>query len=156
MDAIPASTTAFKFSDLADILSVIGFGITLIGLGLTIYVLLTIRKIKSYYVFKARVPDLLKAMSKHGSKLAQFHNDFENSKPQILLEVGQAEVTLKSLNAKVDKQIKISINEVAKQISDYKTYQEKSRAWNIYISLQKVNQEITNLQEDRKWESNNA
>jgi hypothetical protein len=92
----------FKFSDFADVLSVIGFCFT-------IYVLLTIRKIQNYYVFKARVPDLLKKISKHTSQLSQLHNEFEHSKPQILLEIGQTEVALKSLDKKVNRTIKNSI-----------------------------------------------
>jgi len=139
----------FKFSDFADVISVIGFCFT-------IYVLLTIRKIKNFYVFKARVPDLLKKVSKHASQLSQFHNNFEDSKPLILLEIGQVEVILKSLNKKVNRQVKSSIKEVNKHISGYKIYRDKSRLWDIYVSLQKVNQEVVNLQEDRNWESNNG
>ncbi len=149
MEEIIAWIKEIRLSDIADVLEVVGFV-------LTIYVLITIKKIKNYYVFKARVPDLLKKMSKHASQLSQYHKDFENSKPEILLEIGQAEVILNSLSKKVGKQVNSSIKEVTKQILYYKTYQEKSRAWDIYISLQKVHQEIINLQEDRKWESNNA
>lgn len=138
-----------KFSDFADVISVIGFCFT-------IYVLVTIRKIKNFYVFKARVPDLLKKSTELASHLSQFHSDFENSKQQILYEIGQVEVILKSLNKKVNRQVKSSIKEVNKHIVDYKNYRDKSRLWDIYVSLQKVNQEVINLQEDRSWENNNG
>lgn len=149
MEAFNAWIENFSFSSFADVMSVIGFCFT-------IYVLLTIRKIKNFYVFKARVPDLLKKVTKQASQLSQFHNNFEDSKPQILLVIGQVEVTLKSLNKKVDRQVKNSIKEVSKHISGYKTNRDKSRLWDIYVSLQKVNQEIVNLQEDRSWETNNG
>lgn len=140
---------SIRFSDFADLLSVISFG-------LTIYVLLTIRKIKTFYVFNARVPDLLKGLAKQNTQLLSLYNQFEESKPQILLHISSTQVTLDSLSKKVDKNIQASIKEVATQISSYKSSEEKNELWKIYVELAKVHQEITHLLEDRKWESNNA
>lgn len=107
-------------------------------------------------MFKGRVPDLLKKSSKHASQLSQFHNDFDESKPLILLELGQIEVILESLDRKVDRQVRSSIKETRSRIREYKDYRNKAQLWEVYVSLQKMNQVIVNLQEDQKWESNNG
>lgn len=143
MESLRVWLRTLTFADLADFLSVIGFC-------LTVYLLFTIRKIKNYYVFKVRVPDLLKVMAKQASTLAQLHQAFDESKLAILLEIGKAEVTLRSLSPKVDRSIRASINEGIWNMDHYPPFPTKTRVWDIYVGMQKVSQQIINLQEDRR------
>jgi hypothetical protein len=139
-----------NFDDIANVASIL-------SLLLTIYVLYTVRKIKNYYVFKARVPELVNQISDHASKLALFHNDYENSREQILLELGKAEVTLSSLKKKVDRKTRRLITTAITTVQSYNRYtRDKDQLWKIYIDLQKVVQEVINVQGDREWESHNA
>jgi len=138
------------FDDIANVSSVL-------SLLLTVYVLYTVRKIKSYYVFKARVPELVHQIAEQASRLALFHNDYKNSRQQIALELGQVEVTLSSLRKKVDRQTKKRITSAVERIGEWNSYKEdKNRLWAVYVDLQKVIQEVKNVQEDREWESHNA
>jgi predicted PurR-regulated permease PerM len=142
-----------NLSHTADILSVIGFVITIIGFVVTLFVFVTIRNIRSFYVFQARVPDLLDKISEHSTRLVKYNKLYDKSKPDILLEIGQIEVTLKSLKKKVSKEIQASIGKTNKEIISYKSNPYQDQFWKIYVSLQQVKQEITYLQEDQKWES---
>jgi len=138
------------FSDVGSIAS-------LISLGMTFYVLYTVRKIKNFYVFKARVPELTEQLEGHASKLVEFHGDFKNSKEKILLEIGKAEVTLKSLEKKVGRRTKKSVAVVVNLIRDYSPYnQSQDYLWKIYVELQKVIQEVIDVQSDRAWENPNG
>ncbi len=148
-----------NLSHTVDILSVIGFVITLIGfpisvisLVITLYVYQSIENIKGQYVSKARVPDLLKNLNKHASKLSEYYGDFDNSKDAILLEIGNTEVALDFLKGKVSKQIQTSIEKAYVQISNYKANPERDKLYAVYVDLQKVNQGTFYLQQDQKWE----
>lgn len=63
-------------SVLADVLSIIGFV-------LTIFVLYDTRKIRSLYKFKGRGPALIRDLSKLSLTLSTYLNQFEDFLPQI-------------------------------------------------------------------------
>lgn len=82
--------SGFKLEDWGSIASIT-------GLVITVVVFFNIRKIKEFYIFKGRVPELLVRLAKHASNLSAFHKEFEDSLQQIEEEVGLSEITLKSL-----------------------------------------------------------
>lgn len=148
-DWLPTWIKNITLSDIANVSE-------LIGLTMTFYVFYTIRKIKNYYVFKARVPELTQELSGHASKLSEFHNEYKDSQQLIILELGRAEVTLKSLKGKVGRPTKKSISGVMNLIEEYKRKKNKDNLWGIYVELQKVIQEVATIQGDRAWENYNG
>jgi hypothetical protein len=135
----------------------VGSAASIVSFAITLYLLYAVRKIKSFYVFKARVPELTEQLKEHASKLADLHRDFKESREQVLLEIGKAGVTLKSLKKKVGRPTKKSISVVIKLIDDYNPHnQTPSYLWKIYVELQKVIQEIISVQSDRAWENPNG
>lgn len=138
------------FSDLGTLASILSFVITL-------YVFFAVRKIKSFYVSKARVPELIDQLKEHASHLADLHRDFNDSRPQVLLEIGKAEVTLRSLKNKVRRPTKKSVAVVIKLIKSYGPYnQTQDNLWKIYVEMQKLIQEVVGVQSDRAWENPNG
>lgn len=91
----------------------VGSAASIISFVITLYLLYAVRKIKSFYVSKARIPELTEQLKEHASKLADFHRDFEESRQQVLLEIGRAEVTLKSLKKKVTRPTRKSVRVVS-------------------------------------------
>lgn len=149
-DSLLTGIRKITFSGVGNVASILSFAIT-------VYLLYTVRKIKSLYVFKARVPELVEDLREQASKLATFHQDFNVSRPQVLLEIGKAEVTLKDLKKKVGRPTRKSLAIVIKLIADYSPYnQTPDYLWKIYVELQKVIQEIIGLQSDRAWGNPNG
>ena len=137
--------------------SALGNTASIISLIITVYLFYAVRKIKSFYVSKARVPELIRELKEHASHLAEFHRDFEDSSEQVLLEIGKAEVTLKSLRNKVQRPTRKSVSRVLKLIKTYTPfYRTKDNLWKIYVEMQKLIQEIAGAQSDRDWENPNG
>src|SRR6266446_172939 len=133
------------FSDVGSVAS-------LLSLAITIYLFHAVRRIKSFYVFKARVPELTEQLRTHASRLATLHRDFDGSRDEVLLELGKAEVTLKSLKKKIGRPTKKSVGKAIKLIDNYPYNKTKNNLWQVYVDLQKVVQEVIEVQSDRSWE----
>lgn len=135
----------------------LGSAASILSLIITLYLFYAIRKIKSFYVSKARVPELIEQLEGYASNLADFHRDFKKSREQVLLEIGKAEVTLKSLKKKVGRPTRKSVTVVIRMIKNYSPYnQTQDNLWKIYVEMQKLIQEVIGLQSDRAWENPNG
>ncbi|HEB36124.1 hypothetical protein LCGC14_0953010 [marine sediment metagenome] len=126
---------------------------SILGLILSILIFFFIRKIKSFYIFKIRVPGLSKRLQDIASSISSYLNDYESSINSIDEAVVTCEVVLKSLKGKLSGSIKKAIKDLIKKIDqnsyDYRT---KDNIRDIYISILKISEEIKELQEDSKWE----
>jgi hypothetical protein len=136
-------------STVADALSVVGFIIT-------IKVFLDLRKIKSFYVFKGRIPELIRNLDAHAARLASYYDDHDISRQGIKLELAQAEVTLNSIRRKVDRPTKRTVDAASEAISAYDDtlmpHQSRELLWNVYIEIRKAVDELVNRQKDVEWE----
>ena len=127
---------------------------SIVSLLLTIIIFIAIRKIKSYYIFTGRVPELVKSLNKIASEINNCLNDFKGAIHKISMELANAEVTLKTLRNKINnRSLKKSISKLIKQIKGYKTINDgEKKLRDIYIKLRKIIREIKELQKDQKWE----
>jgi predicted PurR-regulated permease PerM len=131
----------------------IGSVASILGLVLTILIFLSLRKIRRFYVFTARVPELLDKLTKHAGKISEYQKEFSNSQQEIELELSKAEVVLKSLKKKVSRQTKSSINNVLKTVKTYyNSISDSKSLWEVYVKIQILIDEIKELQLDIKWE----
>ena len=120
---------------------------------LTILIFINLRRIRSYYLFTARVPELADQLKAVSSKLAGYLNEFDDFVPQITLELAGVEVTLLSLSRKVDGRTKRSVNSLLKSVRAYDPKAKDSEAlWDIYVDMHKVVVAIEDLQQDKKCE----
>lgn len=135
----------------------VGSAASLISLVITVYLFYAVRKIRSFYVSKARVPELTKQLGSHASRLVILHGDFKTSRDEVLLELGQVEVTLRFLKKKIGRPTKKSVARVLKLIDNYSPHNaNKDQLWKIYVDLQKVIQEVVEVQSDQSWENPNG
>jgi predicted PurR-regulated permease PerM len=101
-----------EFTSVANVLSVIGFVLTL-------YVSFAIRNIRKYYIFTARVPELVRRLKEHNSKISELLNDYENSMQAIDIEIASMQVILNSLKSKISGNGKKSTRELISQTKSY-------------------------------------
>lgn len=131
----------------------IGSVASILGFLLTILIFLTLRSIRRFYVFTARVPELLKKLIKHARKISEYQKEFSNSQQEIELELAEAEVVLNSLKKKVSRQTKSAVNSTLKTVKAYNNSSNDSKSlWAVYVEMQKLITEIQELQSDLKWE----
>ena len=121
---------------------------------LTIFVFFNVRKIKAYYSFTARIPELIDRLTEHTSKLNSYHQEFENSLQLIDEELAKSEASLEALQKKVDRPTRTLIKGILEKISKYKQTRRKNsdEFWKIYVEMSKVTAKVRDLQEERKWE----
>ncbi len=133
-------------------LSDLGNAASIIGLLLTIMIFINLRNIKRFYIFTARVPELLEKMRQHAGKISSYQEDFSNSGQEIELELAGAEITLKSLKGKVSRRTKSSIKRVLKAVKNYdRTEKDQDKLWAVYVEIHKLIAEVQELQSDLKW-----
>lgn len=138
----------FSFSDVGSIASISAFFLTLL-------ILLNIRRIKTFYIFKIRAPELCKKLKLIVSNIYTFLNDYESSSISIDVEVAKCEVVLKSLKRKLSGSTKKSVKYAISKLNDYQNKHGKKTEDNlrgIYVDALKILEEIITIQEDFKWE----
>jgi hypothetical protein len=128
---------------------------SLIGFLLTIWVLFDVRNIKSYYVFKVRVPQHVKKLKKYAANLSEYMNDFEGMLPQVEMELASIEVELESLRRKLDRKPGRPVDQLLRDVKAYNKAQTKDikALRRIHIDLHKAVTRIEEIQEDLRWES---
>ncbi len=127
---------------------------SIIGFALTIWVLIDVKNIKSYYVFRVRVPQHIEQLQDFASHILDLKNRFEESLDEIDVVLANTDVELESLIKKVNKETQVSLKNLRKQIQEYSaTFPRSERQlWEIYIALNKVIGKVSNLQQDQNWE----
>ena len=135
-------------------LSNIGSVASILGIGLSLYVIYNVREIRKSYLFTARAPALLKSLRNHSSNVNDLLKDFETSVEEIEAELARCLPILESLKRKVDRHERKSISEVVQLISANKTLSvgSKNTVRDIYKELLKVEEAMRNLHKDKQWE----
>ena len=134
------------FTALVNAISVIGFIVTIL-------VYLDVRNIKKAYIFAGRIPDLMKKLKKHSTNINSLLNDYEGSKSQILEELARTEITLKSLEKKTKGHLKRTTTLLIKEVKAYNSSTGTAEnVRSIYINIIKVQEAITDYQQDQVWE----
>jgi hypothetical protein len=129
-----------------NVLSVLGFGVT-------IYVMFGVRQIKNNYTSRIRVPELRLKLGEHISNIGGFLNDYANNTNQIAPQLEQTESVLKAIKKRLGRVEAKKIQEVLVLMnnlqSNLKGQEEPVR--NIYNRLHGVNAELEQWENDMKW-----
>jgi hypothetical protein len=126
---------------------------SLIGLLVTFWVAMSVRRIKSFYIVTARVPELARRLKQHSSALATYLNDFEAFKDKIREELVVTEVTVNSLRRKVSGQTKRTVKVLWKEMRRANGLGvDSSSARALYLRIIHVNEQLKDLQSGLKWE----
>lgn len=103
--------------------------------------------------FRARAPLLIKELSRAGSNLNRFLNEYDDSLPQVKEEMTRAAVKLRSLRRNVNREQRRSIKRVLRYIDRCEvSVQNEDNVRVVYIEIIKVIEELKDYQKDLKWE----
>jgi len=93
----------------------IGTIASVIGVLISAYVLVELKIIKRKFLFKARIPDLIKSLKNHTKEMSQRLNDFDGSKRDLETDLTRCGATLKNLKSKVDRNTRQTTNQLIKK-----------------------------------------
>jgi hypothetical protein len=135
-------------------LSNIGSVASILGIGLSLYVIYNVREIRKSYLFTARAPALLRSLHARSSNINDLRKEFATSIDEIEAELARCLPILESLKRKVGRQERKSISEVVQLITANKTLSagSKNAVSDIYRELIKVEEAMRNLHKDKQWE----
>ena len=128
----------------ADVASILGFLVT-------IAVALTVRRLRAFYMFKVRVPELTARIAEKASSISTRAADFNNTKDEIAVEFRQIGVLLMSLAQKASGAPKTAAKRLGKELKQTRI-SSRSDVTNIYAEIQTVLAQFDEVQRDREWE----
>ena len=130
--------------DISDVASII-------GVLFTAFILIEIKIIKRKFLFKARIPELLRSLKNHAKEISQKLNDFDDSMRDIETNLTRCSATLKNLKSKVDRNTGQTTQRLIKRIQKRHKPLQKEDVWKIYNDLQALIDSLSHLQKDIKW-----
>jgi hypothetical protein len=132
------------------VLAILGDVASVIGFFLTIAVYIGLRRIRTFYVFRARVPELADRLREKASTIATLLADYEGSKQQIQIELAEVVVLARSVRDKSAGDPKVEAKQLLKLIQ--KRAEAADAAWGIYVQMQTLLVTLREIQLDLKWE----
>lgn len=137
---------------------------SIFGFLLSIWVLYTVKKLRNYYLIKARTPEIIKDINNFSKELNSYLRDIENNKNEIIVVVKKCEFTLKSLRRKSTKDLVSLIDKMLLRISNLKKggpirlnpfkppiWSFNDEAWELYSDMQGVLQGLKETANDSNW-----
>lgn len=146
--AITSFFTSPEFTSFVNFLSVFGFL-------LTVYVGLTVRKIKYSYAAKIRVPALKIQVQTHISNLGGFLNDYQNNTNLILTEVAKLEPVIFALKNRLRRAERNKVNTVIYLLKNRRNHIQTTEAGvrELYNQLNGLISELEQWENDKSVES---
>jgi|GEM_PF-2743315 len=164
-----AITTFFTSKEITAFATVV----TILSFFMTLYVMFTINKIRKFYIFNARVPEIIERLTDITSKISIQLNSFDGINRALNEILVNAEVELSSLTRKVDGSLKNQASSLATEIrilsgrNSWKDHIQISSLFSnnhnstrtpedsiqyIYLSLYKLTEECKTRYKDARWE----
>jgi hypothetical protein len=145
--------------------STIGNWSSIIGLGVSLWVLYSVKKIKLHFTLKARIPELIYQLEEYSKTFNSLLNDIKSNRMEIITTSKKLEFTLQSLNnkanANIDEAIKIMFSRIKKLKNGKdnfvnallkKGWSFDDESWNLYTDLQGVLQGLKESKKDAEWD----
>jgi len=139
---------------------------SLLGLFVTVVIYMSLAKIRRFYVYTARVPDLNEKLEEVASQISEHLNSYEGNTTKTFEILAHAEVTLKSLRGTIkgpiNSQIKSVVNKIQAACGKHSLLSyfrkednmenQKSGLEDIYVSIYKIVIECKEDYEASRWE----
>jgi hypothetical protein len=141
-----------SISEVANWASIVGLLISLAGLGISIWVLVTTLKLKSEFRLRIGIPRLLNKLTENASTLKELDRKFASSRRLIVEELIKIEANIHSVKEKDDK-TEDSVAHVQSVIKLYRDdADDRDKLWAVEDSLLLLIEKIKNIQDDRMEE----
>lgn len=145
-ELIATDLTSVKFTAIVNLLSVIGFAIT-------VWVMFGVRQIKAQYTSRIRIPELKNKLSDGASQLGEYLNDYENNRNAIAIEIEKIEPVLKAIKKRLGWSETGKIKEALKELKlcQKNGAQNVDQVRKIYNTLYGISAELEQWENDKKW-----
>ena len=133
-------------------------GFSLIGFFITAYVLVEVRRIKSAFLARARLPDLIKELSKAGSALNIHLGQWEKQRNEARGQIKIAAALIKSALTMLPKPEKSELELIHKKLVDAaqhfsdEEYSNIDAGWDLYSDIQSCITSMNQVTKNMKWE----
>ncbi|MEJ8675690.1 hypothetical protein [Chromobacterium amazonense] len=133
-------------------------GVSFIGFGITIYVLIEVRSIKNSFLRKARLPEVIRDLSKAGSALSSTLSggvsQRNESHCQIKIAASLIKSTIRILPKEEKEEIVRVYSKLATAASDinYPRLSNEDALWDLYSDIQSAISSMKQLVKNLKWE----
>ncbi|MCI0693303.1 hypothetical protein L0337_15025 [candidate division KSB1 bacterium] len=131
--------------------SVIGNIASIIGALISVWVLLDVKRLRAHFLFRARIPDLMKLLKKHANTLSESLRNFVESQRDVESVLPVCESTLKNLKTKLYGDVRQTTKNLLGRIRRRTKPTSRDQAWEIYEELQALIEALTHLWKDKKW-----
>lgn len=141
-------------SSVADVLSLVGFG-------LTVWVLIVTRSLKRTFALRARTPELRKSLEGSAKKLPALLSEWPQSKNETLVLLASARAVLENLSEKLPRSERGAVDRLIGEMHGRRAGMFASMAtanytddqiWKIFAGLQGVIASLEQREKDASWE----
>lgn len=139
----------FTNADLASFASIV-------GLGLSIYVVFSVRDIRTRVLLRIRAPEAIKELTDRSSKISSYMLNFDSALPSIHEELALCSETLKNLRRKVSGETKRTVKVTIKRIDGFMHLpirdQTRDAVREVYVQILVSSKAVQNLIADFREE----
>lgn len=136
----------------------INTGLSLLGFGITLYVLFEVKFIKSTFLSRARLPELIRDLEKAGSVLNGQLGQWPAQRNEALCQIKVAASLLKSASAMVPKTERDELLKTHEKLTgaakNFSSQQAISTdfVWDLYSDIQSSIASMTQVSKNNRWE----
>jgi len=145
-EILATDVTSVKFTAIVNLLSVIGFAIT-------VWVMFGVRQIKAQYTSRIRIPALKNQLSICASKLGECLNDYASNRDAIAIEIEKIEPVLKAIKKRLGRNETEKIKDALKELKlcQQNGAQDVDQVRKIYKTLYGISAELEQWENDKMW-----
>src|SRR5476651_293212 len=89
VDWIHAVVSYFAVPEVAGVVTIVGTLASVVGLGFTLWVLYSVRTLRTHFLFTARVPQIVQALQSNASTISQAMPDYDASAHLVEVEMAK-------------------------------------------------------------------
>lgn len=133
-------------------------GLSLLGFGITLYVLFEVKFIKNTFLSRARLPELIKDLQKAGSVLNGQLDQWPAQRNEALCQIKVAASLLKSASTMLPKSERKELLKTHKKLTSaaqsFSSQQPLSTdfIWDLYSDIQSSIASMTQVSKNNRWE----
>jgi hypothetical protein len=138
-----------------ELLGIVGNLTSIAGLLVSLYVLVTVRKIRKAYTASATLPSMERRLSKLARELAELLNDYEANTQSVETTIARCNGLTHGLGAKLSGEVKGSLRDLRRTIRAFRQSPVEHRqreARRVYNEAQSLVAALKTHIEDLKWE----
>jgi hypothetical protein len=133
-------------------------GLSFIGFLITLYVLLEVKSIKNSFLRRARLPEVVKELSKVGSTLSSNLGQWPSQRNEVHCQIKVAASLLKSATKLLPKEEKKEVLQTQKKLKNaaddfnQPRFMQVDAVWDLYSDIQSAITSMNQLSKNIKWE----